>query len=46
MAAQLTAIKILQQRPELIERVDWEYLNQTDGMVGARIKIIADKLKK
>ena len=45
-AAQLTAFMILQQHPELLERVDWDYLNQEDGMVGARIKIIADKLKK
>ena len=45
-AAELTAIMILQRRPELLESVDWDYLNQEDGMVGARIKIIADKLNK
>ena len=45
-AAELTAMKILEHRPELTERVDRDYLNHEDGMVGARIKIIADKLKK
>ncbi len=45
-AAELAAAGILEHRPELIQRVDWEYLNREDGVVGARIKIIADKLKR
>ncbi len=45
-AAELAATKILQERPELYKSVDWAYLHQEDGVVGARIKIIADRLKK
>lgn len=45
-AAELTAVKILQQRPALIKRLDFEYLNHEDGWAEARIKIIADKIKK
>ena len=45
-AAQLSAESILQWRPELIRKVDWDYLNQEDGMVSARMKIVADKLRK
>lgn len=45
-AAELCAVAILQHRPELIRRVDWDYLNHQDGTVKARLNIIADKLKK
>jgi C_GCAxxG_C_C family probable redox protein len=45
-AAELTAALILDQRPELIEDIDWPYLNQKDGRIGARIKIVADRLLK
>ncbi|MEJ2158351.1 MAG: C-GCAxxG-C-C family protein [Desulfobacteraceae bacterium] len=45
-AAELCAAKILQHRPELIARVDWDYLNQHDGRFEARLNIIADQLKR
>ena len=45
-AAELCATRILKQRPELIRRVDWDYLNHRDGKGGARLNIIADQLKK
>jgi C_GCAxxG_C_C family probable redox protein len=44
-AAQLSAQSILHWRPELTRKVDWDYLKQEDGMVSARMKIAADKLK-
>jgi C_GCAxxG_C_C family probable redox protein len=45
-AAELCAAAILQHRPELIQRVDWDYLNHQDGTVKARLNIIADKIKR
>ncbi len=45
-AAELAAFLILAQRPELSQRIDWNYLNQKDGTFGARIKIIANQLIK
>ena len=45
-AAELTAALILAQRPEVSQRIDWNYLNQNDGKIGARIKIIANQLIK
>ena len=44
-AAELATGLILHHRPELIEGVDWDYLNQKDGPLGARLKIVADQLK-
>jgi C_GCAxxG_C_C family probable redox protein len=45
-AAELTAALILAQRPEVSQCIDWNYLNQNDGKIGARIKIIANRLIK
>ncbi len=45
-AAELSAARILRYRPELIEHVDWDYLNQHDGRFDARLNIIADQLKR
>lgn len=44
-AARLSAESILHWRPELIQKMDWDYLKQEDGMVSARMKIVADKLR-
>lgn len=44
-AAELCAELILNRRPELISKVDWEYLNQKDGVASARVKIVADNLR-
>lgn len=45
-AAQLSAESILHFRPELIHKVDWDYLKKEDGIVSARMKIVADRLRK
>jgi C_GCAxxG_C_C family probable redox protein len=45
-AAELCAARILRHRPELIRRVDWDYLKHQDGRVGARLNIIADQVRK
>lgn len=44
-AAELAAELILDHRPELMEQVDWDYLNQKDGILEARFKIVANRLK-
>ena len=44
-AAELAAERILEERSELIKKVDWDYLSHQDSAVGARIKIVADNLK-
>ncbi len=45
-AAELAAVRILEERPELIKKVDRDYLNHQDSLAGARIKIVADKIKR
>jgi len=45
-AAELSAALILDQRPGLIQQIDWDDLNQKDGRIGAGIKIIANLLRK
>jgi C_GCAxxG_C_C family probable redox protein len=45
-AAELAAVLILDHRPELSQRIDWKYLNQMDGIIGARIKIVANQFQK
>lgn len=44
--AELTAALIFSRRPQLIQQINWNYLNQKDGIIGARIKIVASRLKK
>ena len=44
-AAELAAGLILHHRPELAAHADWDYLNEKDGMLEARLKIVADRLK-
>jgi C_GCAxxG_C_C family probable redox protein len=44
-AAELAAGIILEARPELAAGADWDYLNRLDSKFGARIKIVADRLK-
>lgn len=43
-ATELSAALILDRRPELSRKIDWDYLNQKDGIVKARIKIAASRL--
>ena len=43
-AAELTAALILDQRPDLLDDIDWPYLNHKDGPIGARMKIVANRL--
>ena len=45
-AAEFTAALILAQRPEVSQRINWNYLNQNDRKIGARLKIIANRLIK
>jgi len=45
-AVELTAALILEHRPQLIQQIDWDYLNQKDGIIGARIKIVANQMLK
>ena len=45
-AAELAAVRILEERPELIKKVDRDYLSHEDSKVVARIKIVADNLKR
>jgi C_GCAxxG_C_C family probable redox protein len=44
--AELTAAQIFSHRPLLIQQTDWNYLNQKDGVIGARIKIVANQMIK
>ncbi len=44
-AAEVTGQLILNQRPELIQGVDWDYLNLKESRLGARLKIAVDRLK-
>ena len=44
-AAETTARIILGQRPALIAKVDWDYLEQKDNLLGAQLKIVAQRLK-
>lgn len=44
-AAEIAATLIMNQRPELIRHADWDYLNQNESRLGARLKIAADRLK-
>ncbi len=44
-AAQLTAELILNQRPELIQSVDWDYLNQHENRLNARLKMASQRFK-
>ncbi len=37
-AAELTARLILSRRPRLVDRVDWDYLNQEESRLDARLK--------
>lgn len=43
-AAEITAALILCHQPELIQQVDWNYLNENGGLIGARIEAAADRL--
>ncbi len=45
-AAELGALRILRERPEMIRRVQWDCINQKESMLGARIKIVTDHLRK
>jgi C_GCAxxG_C_C family probable redox protein len=40
-AAEGAARIILDHRPELIQKVDWDYLNQKENLLGAQLKIVA-----
>ena len=46
VATELAAALILGERPDLLQQIDWDYLNQKDGALGARIKIVANRLIK
>ena len=45
-AAEISAALILERRPELIHRIDWDYVNQKEGVIAARIKIVANQFFK
>jgi hypothetical protein len=42
----LGAVRILGERPELIRRVQLDCIDQKESMLGARMKIVADHLRK
>jgi len=43
-ATELSAALILDRRPELTRRIDWDFLNREDGIFKARIKIATSRL--
>jgi C_GCAxxG_C_C family probable redox protein len=43
-AAALAAALILEVQPQHLERADWDYLNQRDSRIKARLKIVGDFL--
>jgi C_GCAxxG_C_C family probable redox protein len=43
-AAAMTAELILEMQPDRLARADWEYLNQKEGRLKARLKIVGDLL--
>jgi len=45
-AAELSAAMILDQRPDLLRKVDWGYLSRQDSVMTAGFKIVADRLRK
>jgi C_GCAxxG_C_C family probable redox protein len=42
--AAMTAELILETQPDLLARADWDYLNQKDGRLKARLKMVGDLL--
>lgn len=43
-STEFSAALILDRRPELSRQIDWDYLNQKDGIIKARIKIAVHRL--
>ena len=45
-AAEFSAALILDPRPELMHHIDWDYLDQKEGIIAARMKVVASRLFK